>query len=94
MLVHTLLSGVRVGGRTTVERVRGLWSQVREMCVLRFRRGMFSYELRVSSSSSSYELRVTQSNPQKKTSGLRRFHEMKFHKFPKKSTFDFEQRAL
>ena len=47
MLVHTLLSGVRVGGRTTVERVRGLWPQVREMCVLRFRRGMYSYELRV-----------------------------------------------
>ena len=47
MLVHTLLSGVRVGGRTTVERARGLWPQVREMCVLRFRRGMYSfYELR------------------------------------------------
>ena len=48
MLVHTLLSGVRVGGRTTVERVRGLWPQVREMCVLRYGAVRNSYELRVS----------------------------------------------
>eukprot|EP00966_Prymnesium_polylepis_P183735 4258624-Prymnesium_polylepis.1 len=46
MLVHTVLSVVRVGGRTTVERVRCLWPQVREMCVLRLRRGMYSYEAR------------------------------------------------
>jgi hypothetical protein len=26
-----------------VERVRGLWPRVREMCVLRLRRGMYSY---------------------------------------------------
>eukprot|EP00966_Prymnesium_polylepis_P188270 4363430-Prymnesium_polylepis.2 len=28
-----------------VERVRGLWPQVRERCVLRLRRGIYSYEL-------------------------------------------------
>ena len=39
-----LLLSCPVLGHTLVERVRGLWPRVREMCVLRRRRGLFSYE--------------------------------------------------